>query len=88
MGNQALDQNEVLNVRWAHDDPNPVAKDAALRANADAVLAAMVVCLPLTVNSLFGIYICASSAGERPAAGTGSIRLPSVLCASGACSVT
>ena len=39
MSNQALDHAEVLDVRWAHDDPNPVAKQAAKRANADAVLA-------------------------------------------------
>lgn len=28
MENQNLGGNEILNVRWAHDDPNPVAKRA------------------------------------------------------------
>lgn len=31
MGNQSLDQNEILCLRWAHDDPNPVAQDAINR---------------------------------------------------------
>merc|ERR1712139_647846 len=35
MTNQALDNKEVLNVRWAYDDPNPVAKEAIKRANHD-----------------------------------------------------
>lgn len=38
MGNQPLDKNEILNLKWAYDDPNPVAKDAASRADADAVM--------------------------------------------------
>jgi hypothetical protein len=29
---------EVINVRWAYDDPNPVALEAAERADADAVV--------------------------------------------------
>lgn len=28
MEGQSLDGDELLNVRWAHDDPNPVAKNA------------------------------------------------------------
>lgn len=39
MSNQALDHNEVLSIRWAHDDPNPVAKQAIDMADKDAVLA-------------------------------------------------
>jgi hypothetical protein len=36
---QALDKEEILSIRWAHDDPNPVAKDAIERANKDALTA-------------------------------------------------
>lgn len=36
---QALDHGEVLSIRWAHDDPNPVAKDAIQRADRDAMAA-------------------------------------------------
>lgn len=39
MTNQALEGDEVLNVRWAFDDPNPVAKEAASRADHDAIVA-------------------------------------------------
>jgi hypothetical protein len=38
---QSLDQNEVLDIKWAHDDPNPVAQDAMDRANRDALYALM-----------------------------------------------
>lgn len=41
MANQALDNNEVLNIRWAMDDPNPVAAQGSARANEDAAIAAM-----------------------------------------------
>ena len=41
MANQTLGQNEVLNVKWAYDDPNPVAQEAMRRADADAALAAL-----------------------------------------------
>jgi hypothetical protein len=41
MGNQSLDQDEILCIRWAHDDPNPVAQDAIDRANRDALFAIM-----------------------------------------------
>ena len=41
MENQALDGEEVLNIRWAYDDPNPVARAAIERSNEDAVIAAM-----------------------------------------------
>lgn len=41
MDHQSLDNEEVLKVRWAYEDPNPVAKQAAERANADAVVAAV-----------------------------------------------
>ena len=27
MANQSLDNNEVLNVRWAYEDPDPLAKE-------------------------------------------------------------
>jgi hypothetical protein len=36
---QALDQGEVLSIRWAHDDPNPVARDSIQRADKDALAA-------------------------------------------------
>ena len=38
MTNQKLDSNEVLSIRWAHDDPNPIAKEAIEKADKDAVL--------------------------------------------------
>ncbi len=41
MSNQGLGKGEVLNVRWARDDPNPIAKEAAARANMDAAIAAV-----------------------------------------------
>ncbi|RLN91819.1 hypothetical protein BBJ28_00005514 [Nothophytophthora sp. Chile5] len=39
MGNQTLESDEVLNIRWAFDDPNPVAKQAGERADHDAIVA-------------------------------------------------
>jgi hypothetical protein len=36
---QKLDYDEVLSIRWAHDDPNPVAKDSIERADKDAMVA-------------------------------------------------
>jgi hypothetical protein len=50
MSNQSLGGGEVLNVRWAHDDPNPVAISSKLRADADAVEAAIAsknICPPI-----------------------------------------
>ncbi len=41
MGNQSLDQTEILCIRWAHDDPNPVAQDSINRADRDALYALM-----------------------------------------------
>ncbi|CAE7475619.1 cwc2, partial [Symbiodinium microadriaticum] len=41
MANQSLDQGEILDIRWAHDDPNPVAQDAIGRADKDALFALM-----------------------------------------------
>ncbi|KUF91343.1 PLAC8 family protein [Phytophthora nicotianae] len=41
MANQSLQSDEVLNVRWAFDDPNPVAKQAAERSDRDAIVAMM-----------------------------------------------
>lgn len=41
MGNQSLDHDEILCLRWAHDDPNPVAQDAINRADRDALYALM-----------------------------------------------
>jgi hypothetical protein len=37
MAQQSLEHGEILNVKWAHDDPNPVAKKAIEKANRDAV---------------------------------------------------
>ena len=37
MTNQALDHEEILSIRWAYDDPNPVAQDAIRRADQDAI---------------------------------------------------
>eukprot|EP01041_Mallomonas_annulata_P008801 gene8801-18209_t len=39
MTNQALDHSEILSLRWAHDDPNPVAQDSIARADKDALYA-------------------------------------------------
>jgi hypothetical protein len=39
MDRQPLDAGEVLSVKWAHDDPNPVAKEAIEKANKDALTA-------------------------------------------------
>jgi hypothetical protein len=41
MGNQSLDHAEILMVRWAHDDPNPIAQDSIERADKDALAALM-----------------------------------------------
>jgi hypothetical protein len=41
LANQSLDNEEVMTLKWAREDPNPVAKEAAARANADAVVAAV-----------------------------------------------
>jgi hypothetical protein len=41
MANQALGHEEVLNVKWAHDDPDPAAQEAIRRADADAAVAAL-----------------------------------------------
>ncbi|KAF1792971.1 Torus domain [Phytophthora cactorum] len=41
MANQSLQSDEVLNVRWAFDDPNPVAKQAGERSDRDAIVAMM-----------------------------------------------
>jgi hypothetical protein len=35
---QALDHGEVLSIRWAHDDPNPIAKQSIEMADKDAVV--------------------------------------------------
>ena len=39
MRNQALDKNEVLQIRWAYDDPNPIAQDANRKADQDIMYA-------------------------------------------------
>ncbi|KAF0737510.1 hypothetical protein Ae201684P_006130 [Aphanomyces euteiches] len=39
MMSQSLEGDEILQIKWAIDDPNPVAKAAAQRADADAVVA-------------------------------------------------
>jgi hypothetical protein len=36
---QALDQAEVLSIRWARDDPNPLAQEAISKADKDALAA-------------------------------------------------
>jgi hypothetical protein len=41
MANQSMGKGEVLNVRWAYDDPNPVMAEARERADLAAVEAAM-----------------------------------------------
>ncbi len=41
MANQTLDHDEILDIKWAFEDPNPVAREAIRRANADAVAAAI-----------------------------------------------
>lgn len=41
MSNHSLDQGEILMVRWAHDDPNPIAQDSIERADKDALAALM-----------------------------------------------
>ena len=41
MAGQALDEGEVLNLRWAFADPNPIAKESIVRSNRDAVLLGM-----------------------------------------------
>lgn len=38
MANNHLDHDENLDLRWAHEDPNPVAHDANARADADALV--------------------------------------------------
>ncbi|KAG5187153.1 hypothetical protein JKP88DRAFT_154417, partial [Tribonema minus] len=41
MFNQSLGAGEVLNLRWAYDDPNPVAQATAARGDFDATMAAL-----------------------------------------------
>ena len=41
MAGQSLDHGEILNIRWAYDDPNPMVQKAIQRANEDAMMAAM-----------------------------------------------
>jgi hypothetical protein len=41
MSCQSLDKGEILSIRWAFDDPNPVAQDAVNRADKDALSALM-----------------------------------------------
>lgn len=41
MTGQALDHGEILSIRWAHDDPNPVAQDSIDRADKDALVGLM-----------------------------------------------
>ena len=38
MTNQSLGNGEMLNTRWAHDDPNPKAMAASERANLQMVI--------------------------------------------------
>lgn len=39
MSGQNLGNNEILNIRWAYEDPNPHAKKSIKRANQDAIIA-------------------------------------------------
>ncbi|CAM9164264.1 unnamed protein product [Phaeothamnion confervicola] len=41
MANQPVEGGEVVNVRWAYEDQNPVAREAASQADQDAALSAM-----------------------------------------------
>eukprot|EP01034_Spumella_vulgaris_P039440 gene39440-48738_t len=41
MTGQTLDKGEILSIRWAHDDPNPVAQDSIDRADKDALVGLM-----------------------------------------------
>ena len=38
MSNQALDDGEILSIRWAKDDPNPKAREAIDRSDQDAII--------------------------------------------------
>lgn len=38
MAGQKLDRDEVLNIRWAFADPNPIAKESIVRSNRDALI--------------------------------------------------
>ena len=38
MAGQKLDEDEVLNIRWAFADPNPIAKESIARSNRDALI--------------------------------------------------
>ncbi|KAJ1458573.1 hypothetical protein M885DRAFT_614423 [Pelagophyceae sp. CCMP2097] len=38
LSNNHVDRAENMNIRWAHEDPNPVAHDSAARADADALV--------------------------------------------------
>jgi len=57
---------EVLNVRWAYDDPNPVALEAAERADADAVVNMM---------NMRGVALAPGASGSNStgSAGGGSV---------------
>ena len=39
MAGQNLGSDEILNIRWAHEDPNPIARKAIKRSNQDAIIA-------------------------------------------------
>jgi len=41
MSCQSLDKGEILSIKWAHDDPNPMAQDSIARADKDALAALM-----------------------------------------------
>lgn len=41
MAGQTLDEDEVLNIRWAFADPNPIAKESIVRSNRDALILGM-----------------------------------------------
>ena len=61
MAEQALDNDDQINVRWAYDDPNPKAQAVRLRNSAQIMLAAMEAKGHLPSTSTDGFYPDADS---------------------------
>jgi hypothetical protein len=59
MSNQNLGNGEILNVRWAYDDPNPITKRAIERANQDAISTLCSV-LNLRGHAFEFVWLCTS----------------------------
>lgn len=51
MHRQTMGYNELLNCRWAYEDQNPVAKQARMRADHDAAVAAIEVVIGPAKNN-------------------------------------